>query len=471
MDEDMRMAAGRTLPASAVDTLKSAASGPVLRPGEPGFDAARTAWNARFDKTPDLVLRCACTGDIVAGVDFASEHGLSIAVKGGGHDYAGNTVGDGGLLLDLGPMRTVSVDADGRTASVEPGATWAEVDAATQAHGLATPGGTVSTVGVAGFTLGGGQGWLTRKFGLAADNLLAAEVVTAAGAVLRASDTENPDLYWALRGGGGNFGIVSRFEYRLHEMGPEIMAGQVIYPRERAGELLRWYRDYMKNAPDEVAVYPFFIRIPPLPDFPAEIHGEVVLDFVIAYAGPAGEAGAHLAPFRQQGQPVMDTVGVVPYTALQQAFDAGMAKGNRWYSRCLQFEEVQDAFIDTLLDKLDPFPGPFTAVYLGRQGGAVGRVATDATAYPHRGIVDALHIFPGWADPAEDDSVMDWARSLYQALQPFAEDGVYVNMLAEDESDRLSSAYGSNLARLAKLKKKWDPGNLFSMNHNIPPAG
>jgi FAD/FMN-containing dehydrogenase len=466
----MNMQEQSPISASLVDALKDSITGELLRPGEAGFDSARSVWNARFDRKPDLVIRCACTDDIAAAVNFARQHDLVISVKGGGHDYAGNTVGEGGLLIDLGLMRTVSVDVRARTAVAEAGATWSDVDAATQPHGLATTGGTVSTVGIAGFTLGGGQGWLTRKYGLAADNLLSAEVVTASGAVVRASSNEHPDLYWGLRGGGGNFGIVSRFEYRLHEFGPDVLAGQVIYPLERARELLRWYRDHMKTAPDEVTAYPFLLRIPPLPDFPAAIQGKVVLDFVAAYAGPVDEAEIHLAPFRAQGSPLMDTIGVVPYTVLQKAFDDGMAKGNRWYSRCLQLDEVSDAFIDTLLDNLDPFPGAFTAVYLGAQGGAVSRVAADATAYPHRGNSDALHIFPGWADPAEDAAVMAWARDLYGKLRPFDEGGVYVNMLAEDEGDRLSQAYKANLGRLAALKKKWDPHNLFRMNHNIPPG-
>jgi FAD/FMN-containing dehydrogenase len=461
----------RPLPSSLVQQLNARTAGQVLGPGEPCYDEARSVWNARFDRKPRLIVRCTCTGDIAAAVDFAREQELPISVKGGGHDYAGNTVGEGALLVDLGLMRNVTVNPQSRVAVADGGATWADVDAATQPHALATPGGTVSTVGIAGFTLGGGQGWLTRKFGLAADNLLSAEVVTASGEVVRASSNENPDLYWALRGGGGNFGIVSRFEYRLHPFGPDILAGQVIYPLERAGDLLRWYRDHMKSAPDEVGVFPFLLRIPSLPDFPAEIRGKLVLDFVIAYAGPVADAEVHLAPFRKQGKPVMDTVGVVPYTALQQAFDAGMAKGNRWYSRFLQLEDMPDAFIDRLLGKLEPFPGAFTAVYLGAQGGAAGRVAADATPYPHRHVADGLHIFPGWTDSGEDAAIMDWARGLYESLEPFAEGGVYVNMLAEDERARLPQAYGPNFERLAALKKKWDPENLFRMNHNIAPTG
>jgi len=465
------MTRSRPIPHPRVEAFTAIIDGFVLQPQDAGFDAARSVWNARFDRTPDLIVQCANTDDVVASVNFAREEGHPLSVKGGGHDYAGNTVGEGGILIDLSPMRGITVDPEGRRAVVEAGATWAGVDAATQAHGLVTPGGTVSSVGVAGFTLGGGAGWLTRKFGMAVDNLLAAEVVTAGDEVVRASEEENPDLFWALRGGGGNFGVVTRFEYRLHEFGPRILAGQILYPLDQAGELLRWYRDYMKEAPDEIGVFPFFIRIPPLPAFPSEMHGKVVLDFVVAYAGPVSEGEAHLRPFQEHHGAIMDTVAPIPYVSLQQAFDAGMGKGNRWYSRYLQLREVSDAFIETLLENLDPFPGPFTAVYLGAQGGAAGRVSPDATAYPHREIVDALHIFPGWSHPEDDDGIMAWARGLYGTLEPFAEGGVYVNMLGDDEHDRLRAAYQDNYRRLAELKRKWDPGNLFRRNHNIPPAG
>ena len=456
---------------ASVHELQARIEGEVVPPGVPGYAEARSVWNARFDNRPDLIVRCRNVSDIAASVRFARERGLLLSVKGGGHDYAGNTVGDGGLLIDLSPMKAVTVDVNGRRAVAEAGATWGDMDRASQAHDLATPGGTVSTVGIAGFTLGGGQGWLTRKFGLAADNLLAAEVVTDSGEVVRASSDENADLYWALRGGGGNFGIVSRLEYRLYDFGPEVMAGQVLYPLERAGELLRWYREHMRNAPDEVAVYVFFLRIPAVPDFPATMHNRVVLDFVVAYGGPADEAAPHLAPFREHGNVLMDTVATVPYLMLQQAFDAGMAKGNRWYSRYLQFNEITDACIDTLLAGLDPFPGPLTAVYLGGQGGATNRVPADATAYPHRDVVEALHIFPGWIQPEDDQSVMTWARALYESLRPFADSGVYLNMLAEDEKSRLPAAYQGNHERLLGLKRKWDPQNLFRMNRNLQPAG
>lgn len=453
-----------------IEALSGILDGEVLQKGDAGYDESRAVWNARFDRKPAVIVRCMTTDDVATAVNFAREQDLPISVKGGGHDYAGNTVGDGGILIDLGYMNQVKVDPGARRAVVGAGATWADVDAATQEHGLATPGGTVSSVGVAGFSLGGGGGWLTRKHGMAVDNVLAAEVVTASGDVVRASADQNPDLYWAIRGGGGNFGIVTSLEYQLYEFGPQILAGQVLYPLEQAGDLLRWYRDYMKEAPDEVAVYPFFIRIPPLPVFPSEIHGKVVLDFVVAYAGPVEEGEPHLAPFRERGEPIMDTVAPIPYLAMQQAFDAGMGKGNRWYSRYLQLSEVTDEFIDTLLSNLDPFPGPFTAVYLGAQGGKPGRVPKDATAFPQRNLADALHIFPGWPDAASDDQIMAWAQGLYEKLAPFAEGGVYVNMLAEDEEDRIRAAYGDNYPRLRQIKKKWDPDNVFRMNHNIRPA-
>ncbi len=460
----------KPLSQTRLDALITTLDGVVLRPEDEGFDEARAVWNARFDRKPDIILRCSNAHDVAAAVDFAREQDLSISVKGGGHDYAGNTVGEGGVLIDLSLMNDVTVDPEARRASVGAGATWAQVDAATQAHGLVTPGGTVSSVGVAGFSLGGGGGWLTRKFGMAVDNLLAAEVVTAEGDVVRASGDENPDLFWGLRGGGGNFGIVTRFEFQLHEFGPDLMAGQVLYPSERAGELLRWYRDYMKDAPDELAVFAFFIRIPPLPLFPSEAHGKVVLDFVVAYAGTVEEGEAHLQPFRDRGGVIMDTVAPISYLSHQQSFDAGMGKGNRWYSRYLQLGEMSDEFIDTLVKNLEPFPGPFTAVYLGAQGGMPGRIPTDATAFAHRDLVDALHIFPGWSDSREDQAIMAWAQDLYRKLEPFAEGGVYVNMLADDEEDRIRAAYRQNYARLAALKKKWDPENLFRRNHNIRPA-
>lgn len=450
--------------------LKRQLHGDLLRPGEPGFDEARTVWNARFRPEPELVARCASAEDVSRAVRFARDEGTALSVKGGGHSYAGNTVADEGLLIDLSPLSSVEVDADARRVTVGAGARWGAVDAATQEHGLATPGGTVSDVGVAGFILGGGGGWLTRKHGLAVDNLLGAEVVTAKGEIVRASEEENPDLFWALRGGSGNYGVVTSFELQLHPVGPELMTAQIFYPVQRAPELLRFYRDFFRDAPDEVMCYPFLIRVPPLDVFPELFHGTVALDFVLAYLGPVEDADEHLAPFRNLRDPFLDLTMPQSYIALQQSFDAGMVAGNRWYSRALQFDELSDDAIDTLVQNLDPFPGAFTAVYFSPYSGAPARSAPDATAFPHRSSAHELHVFPGWADEADDEEVMGWADDLYGAMVPYGNERVYVNLLGDGEAERTSEAYAQNLGRLRKLKAKWDPGNIFRNNHNIEPA-
>jgi FAD/FMN-containing dehydrogenase len=450
--------------------LADAISGEVLAPGDARYDEIRAVWNGRFDRRPELIACCTSADDVAAAVRFARSHSLAISVKAGGHDYAGNTVGDGGLLIDVGSMRSVHVDPVTRRATVEAGATWRDVDEATQAHGLATPGGTVSNVGVAGFTLGGGAGWLTPKHGLAVDNLLVAEVVTADGSIVRASEEENSDLLWALRGGGGNFGIVTRFEYALHDVGPEVYAGQVMYPVERAGELLRSFRDDMRQAPENLAAFFFFLRIPPLEFFPEAHHGRVAVDFVLTWLGPVEEGEAALAPFRAHGDPIFDMAGAQPYVALQQSFDAGMSgKGNRWYSRFHYLDELSDSAIDAIVEGLEPFPGEFTTVYLAREAGAVSRVDPSATAFPHRDAAFSIHVFPGWIDAQADDEVMGWARGLSDTVATYANDGVYVNMLADDEVARVRHAYGANFERLQTVKAKWDPENVFRMNHNIVP--
>lgn len=444
--------------------------GRVLRPDDPGYDEAREVWNARFDSRPDLIVRATGPGDVAAAVGFARAEGLPITVKGGGHDYAGNSAADGGLLIDLSPLDGVEIDAEARIARVGGGAIWRSLDAATQAHGLATPGGSVSTVGVGGVTLGGGEGWLTRKHGLACDNLLAAEVVTAGGEVVRASEDQNSGLLWGLRGGGGNFGVVTSFELALHPLDHGVLAGQVVYPFERAGELLRFCRDHFEDAPDELACFPFIYRVPPVEPFPEAWHGEIVLAFVLAWMGPPDQGEAHLAPFRELGEPILDAVAPTDYAALQQSFDPMMGKGARWYTRGHYFETLSDDAIDAFLAHIPPLPGELTTAYLAPAGGAAGRRTPDATAYPHRDATFGVHIFPGWTDPGADEEMMAWARGVSDALAPRASGGVYVNLLADDEAARVPHAYGPNYGRLARLKRIWDRDNLFSGNHNIPPA-
>ena len=442
----------------------------VLAPGDAGYDDARHVWNGRFDRRPGAIVRCGDAADVKRAVDIARAADLVVAVKSGGHDYAGNSMCDDGLVIDLSGMNGVAVDADARTVRVGPGARWADVDRETQTFGLATTGGTVSSVGVAGFTLGGGTGHLVRKYGLALDNLVSAEVVTAKGERLRASEQEHADLFWGLRGGSGNLGIVTSLELRLHDLGTEILAGQIIHPLEAAADTLRFYRGFMADAPDDVQCYAFFIRIPPIPAFPESLHGRVALDLVVSHAGHTAAGEKVLGPLRGFGRPVLDTVAPVPYVALQQAFDAGMAAGNRWYTRGHYLAGLTDSAIETIVSRVEALPGEFTMVYLEAEGGAIAKVAADATAFPHRDAKFALHVFPGWTQATDDDAVIEWARAFHRDMQPHATGGAYVNMLAEDEPDEAQRAYGTNRSRLAQLKRRFDPDNLFRLNHNIEPS-
>ena len=457
--------------AAALQSLRQNVEGAVLARGDAGYDEARQIWNRRFDRRPGAIVRCADAADVKKAVDIARERNLLVAVRSGGHDYAGNSMCDDGVVIDLSGMNTVTVDAHARTVRVGPGACWADVDQAAQAQGLVTVGGTVSTVGVAGFTLGGGSGHLSRKYGLALDNLLSADVVTAAGEVLRASERENSDLFWGLRGGGGNFGIVTSLELRLHELTKDVLAGQIIYPFEAAADVLRFYRSFMDGAPDDVQCYAFFLRIPPIPAFPESVHGKVVVDLVVTHAGESeAEAEQDLAPLRGFGAPILDTVALVPYATLQQAFDAGMGGGSRWYSKAHYLRDLADDAIVTILTHVAALPGEFTTAYLGGEDGAMARVDPHATAFPHRDAPFSLHIFPGWSNAADDDGMIDWARKFHGAMNRYATGGVYANLLGGDEPDGPRSAYGANYKRLSELKAKYDPGNLFRMNHNVEPS-
>lgn len=452
-----------------LQSLRLAVRGRVVTPEDREYDAARRVWNGRFDRRPAAIAYCTGTEDIAGAVNVAREAGLLVAVRSGGHDYAGNSICDGGLVIDLSAIDAVSIDPERRAARVGAGAKWSAVDRGAQSHGLATPGGTVSSVGVAGFTLGGGSGWLSRKHGLALDNLLAAELVLADGSSLRASADENPDLFWGLRGGGGNFGIVTSFELRLHALDSEVLAGQILHPLGGAREVLRACRSILPGAPDEVQCFPFFIRIPPLDAFPRQYHGQVVLDMVVAYGGDPSRGAEALSSLRKLGSPFMSTVATQSYLDLQRTFDAGMLPGNRWYSKAHYLRELSDDAIDTLIENVQEMPGALTMVYLEPPGGAIARVDREATAFPHRDCVYGLHILAGWTDASDDSRMMAWARRFHAAMSRFATGGAYVNLLGGDEVDGAAVAYGSNLARLAALKRRYDPRNLFRSNHNIPP--
>jgi len=441
--------------------------GNVCLPDEAGYDEARTIWNAMINRRPGAVVRCRGAADIVAAVRFAREHGLLLAVRGGGHNIAGNAVCEGGLLIDLSQMRSVRVDSASRTARVEPGATLGDFDKEAQAFGLATPLGINSTTGVAGLTLGGGFGWLSRKFGLAADNLISADVVTAEGTLVRASETESSDLLWALRGGGGNFGVVSSFEFRLHPVGPMVLSGLVVHPFARAKELLAGYRQVASKAPDELTVWVVLRQAPPLPFLPAEVHGKEVLVFAVCYEGDEVNGQRALEPLRALGRPIADVIGMQPYAAWQTAFDPLLTPGACNYWKSHNFMELNDGLLDTLASHATRLPTPECEIFIGQLGGATSRVALDATAYPHRNANFVMNVHTRWREPADERRSIDWARQLFAETAPHATGGVYVNFMPEDEVDRVSSAYGANYARLVALKAKYDPGNLFRLNQNV----
>lgn len=444
--------------------------GTLVLPEDETYERARHIWNARLNKRPAAVAQCIDSDDICAALTFAQLHSLPFTIRGGGHDYAGHSVCDDGLVIDLSALDQVEINLDARTARVQAGARWNAVDQATLAHGLAAAGGTVSTVGVAGFTLGGGAGHLLRSHGLAIDNLVSADLVTADGRMVQASVSENPDLFWAIRGGGGNFGIATAFTFRLHPIGKDALVGQIIYPIEEFRQVMSGYRDYMKDAPDELICYPFVFRVPPIPAFAEEHQGKVVLDLVLVQTGNLEQAARQVQPLRELGHPILDAVGPQPYIELQKTFDAGMPEGMRWFSRAGFLDTLNAEALDIIEDEVKQLPGVFTIVYLTPGGGAVNRVAPDATPYPHRSADYAYHIFPGWIDEADDAVNMAWARAFQERLAPLANGGVYVNMLGEDESGRVRAAYGANFDRLMDIKRKWDPDNTLSSNHNIPPA-
>jgi FAD/FMN-containing dehydrogenase len=458
------------LDATTIQSLRDRLQGQILIPDDPGYDGARAVWNGRFDPRPLAVVRCSGPTDVAASVVWARARGLPLSVKGGGHSYAGHSVGDGALAIDLSSMNGVRVDRHSRTAVVGPGARWADLDREAQAHSLATTGGTVSTVGVAGYILGGGTGYLARKYGLGLDNLIGAEVVTADGRVVAARKGENADLFWALRGGSGNFGIVTSFEFRLHPVGPQVATAQAFHPIEDARRVLRFYRELTRGAPDELTVYAFALRVPPIDPFPETRRGQVALALIACHCGDVEEGVAALQPVVDHGDPMVAAVQTVQYAALQQSFDAGMAPGQRWYSRAHYLADLSDAAIDTMARFAEVLPGPFTMAYFEHLGGAVGRVDPTATAFPHRSAPYSVHIFPGWTDPADDEAHMAWAREFHEAMAPHATGGVYVNLLGRDEQERVPAAYASNYDRLREIKAAWDPDNVFRANHNIPPA-
>ncbi len=457
----MRDVESATMERIAVSELAETVSGDVIRPGDEAYESARSVWNGMIDRRPALIVRCTTAADVTASLAFARQHGLPVTVRGGGHSVAGRSIADDALLIDLGPMNGVEVDRDRRVARVGAGAVGADLDAATQEHGLATTGGTYSATGVIGLTLGGGMGFLARRFGMAVDNVMSADVVLADGSQVHASETEDPDLFWALRGGGGNFGVVTSMELRLHPVGPELAVAQAFYPWTEAVDVLRRFREFAEDAPDEVGCYALAVNVPPIPDFPEESHGTTAAALVASHAGPVADGERTLKPLTEMGSPLLAAVAPMPYATLQQSFDAGIPAHQRYYWKSAYLSGIPDEAIDAFVAHASPLPGPFSSAYFETMGGAVGRVDPAATAFPHRDAPFNLGINPGWSDAGADDAAIAWAREFADAMDPYSTGGLYANYAGQDDLDRLRAAYGGNLERLVKVKERYDPGQVF----------
>jgi len=460
----------RQLRQSDANAFAAQISGGVLGATDSAYDEARKVWNATVDRRPALIARCLTSSDVQAAVRFAAAQRMLTSVRGGGHHIAGNAVAEGGLMIDLSGMRTVSVDAQTRTARVDAGALLVDLDRESQAHGLAVPLGINSTTGVAGLTLGGGFGWLSRRHGLTVDNLRGATVVTADGAVHEVSASAQPDLFWALRGGGGNFGVVTSFNYQLHPVGPEVYAGLVVYPFAQAQKVLRAWRDFTAGAPDELSVWTVMRKAPPLPFLPAAAHGTDVVIFALVHCGDVQAGQRAAAPVLKFGEPIASALGPSPYAGFQQAFDPLLAPGGRNYWKSNNFSTLSDAALDVMIASAAKLPGPECEIFVAQLGGAMARVPPAATPFVGRDARYIMNVHGRWADPRDDERVRAWARQVFQDAAPHATGGGYVNFLTEDEAERVAASYGENHARLQAVKRRYDPDNLFRMNLNITPA-
>ena len=455
---------------AALRDLETSFRGELIRPAELTYDVHRKVWNGSIDRYPALIARCAGVADVRAAVGFAKASGLPVAVRGGGHSFPGSSVCDGGIVIDLGSMKGIRVDPEARTARVQAGVLWGELDHETQAFGLATTGGIVTHTGVAGLTLGGGIGWLQRKHGLTIDNLLAADVVTADGELVKASPGENPDLFWGLRGGGGNFGIVTEFEFRLHPVGPIVVAGPIFWSMEESPRLLRFYRDWIADAPDELMTIVIHRKAPAVPFVPSELHGRPIVGVACCYAGPVADGEKAVRPLKEFGTPVLDLCVPKPYVEHQAMFDPSFPHGWWYYVRACDVAELTDEVIDITVDHSMRIESPLTSFPIWQQGGAIASVGEDETAFNGRDAGHTFNIAVATETAEGFDAEREWSRTFWSALQPH-HTSVYVNFLMDEGEERIRQAYGpAKYDRLKALKRRYDPDNLFRLNQNIPPA-
>lgn len=450
-------------------TFRQSFAGPILFPDDPTYDDVRVIWNKMYDRKPALIARCTGVADVIDAVNFARNNRLLFTVRGGGHHVAGFAVQDDALLIDLSLMKGIHVDPQGRTVQAQAGVILAELDRETQVFGLATPMGVVSETGIAGLTLGGGMGHLRRKYGLACDNLIGADIVTADGEFRHVSATENSDLFWGIRGGGGNFGIVTSFEYKLHPVGPLVMSATALYALADAKQVLTAWRDFMQDAPDEVTSSAFFWGIPPLSPIPQELWGQTIVGVTAVYAGDADEGERILQPLRELATPILDLSGKMPYTMVQKSFDPFFPKaGHLYYNKSTDLKSLDDEVLDALIRGAHKKPTAPSILVLWLYGGAMSRVPVSETAFRGRDVPMLYSIDLVWDDPADSERYIGWARDTIKALQPYSAGGLYTNFASDPEA--AAAAFGANHQRLVELKTKYDPQNLFRMNQNIKPT-
>ena len=451
------------------EKLGGTITGSALVPDDPGYEEARKIWNAMIDRRPAVIVQCAQADDVPPVIRFARKNELELSIRGGGHNIGGNALCDNGVMIDFSRMKKVRVDAGKRRAYVEPGATLADLDEATQAHGLATPVGINSTTGIAGLTLGGGFGWLTRKYGMTIDNLVSVDMVTAEGKKIRANENENGDLFWAVRGGGGNFGVVTQFEFQLFPVGPEIVAGLIVFPFNQAKQILTKYRQFVNSAPEDLTVWLLLRKAPPLPFLPETVHGKEVVVLPIFYSGAVAEAEKIIAPLRAFGTALGEHIGPQPYVQWQKGFDPLMTPGARNYWKSHNFTELADGALNAIIEFAGKLPSPQCEIFVGLIAGAANRIAADAMAYGHRDARFVLNVHGRWDEPTDDQKCIAWAREFFKASAPYASAGAYVNFMTAEEGDRVATAYGRNYQRLVEIKRRYDPENVFHLNQNIKP--
>jgi FAD/FMN-containing dehydrogenase len=453
-----------------ISSLTRGIKGQIIQPKDSNYDENRKIWNAMIDCKPALIIQVTCADDVSSAIKFARENKLDITIRGAGHNIAGNSICNDGLMIDFSNMKKVSVDSNKKIAFVEPGATLKDFDAEVQKYGLATPVGINSTTGIAGLTLGGGFGWLTRKYGFTVDNLLSADVVTVDGKKLRASEKENADLFWAIRGGGGNFGVVTQFEFKLHSVGPEILAGLLVFPFKQAKSILQQYRDFIQITPPEFNVWVVMRKAPPLPFLPQNVHGKEVVVLAICVVSDLDKNERLIESLRSFGDPVGEHIGNMPYVNWQQAFDPLLTPGARNYWKTHNFIELQDGAIDSMIEFAGKLPSPQCEIFLTYLEGKSNTVPADAMAYPGRDLKYVLNVHGRWDDANQDNECINWARDFFNLSSKFASGGAYVNFMTEEEKDRVAKAYGPNYKRLTQIKKKYDPDNLLRHNQNIKPS-